>query len=78
MNISAHDIQAWCLLEMDELMATGRFRSRNQLHLKICELSGLSPVFVQLFHKGQKDNPTVDTLDRLTNAIREISRARAA
>lgn len=77
MNITAHDLQAWALLQMNELMDTGAFKSRHQLHLQLSELSGLSPVFVQLFHKGQYDNPTVSSLDRLCEAIRTVS-AKAA
>jgi len=77
MNTTAKDIQDMALAQLDAI-CTFPQRSNTALYKELSEYSGLSVSHIRQFHQGMKPNLTIDTLDRLMDAIKKSLRKAAA
>jgi transcriptional regulator with XRE-family HTH domain len=76
MNITAKDLQDFCLASISAIMA---FPDRNEtsVYKELAEESGLSVSLIRQFHKGDR-NLTTDSLDRLVASVKQSMRKAAA
>lgn len=77
MNTTAADIQAFAHSSID-LLVHFPGRSENSLFKELAEYSGLSVSLIRQFYKGDRSNLSVDSLDRLVAAIKQVMRKAAA
>jgi hypothetical protein len=71
MDTTVKDIAAWTREQLDQ--AEIRFGGKQSLYRHMQEKYGISEFTVRNFHKGEKDNPTQNTLDLLGNALRDMT-----
>lgn len=71
METTVKEIATWAREQLDE--AEGRFGGKQGLYRHLQEKYGISEFTVRNFHKGEKDNPTQNTLDALAGALRDMA-----
>jgi len=75
MDTTVKEIADWCREQLND--AERDFGGKQALYRHIQDKYGISEFTVRNFHKGEKDNPTQNTLDSLGVALRDMA-SRAA
>ena len=76
MNNTAKDLQDFCHASINAILQFPG-RSETATYKELATSSGLSRSLIRQFHKGDR-NLTVDSLDRLVDAVKQAMRKAAA
>ena len=79
MDITAKQISTWVVEQMQALLSSKVYQFKDQLYKRLADESGLSYQTVRQFHRGKHVNLSVENLDALVAAVKNLqSRLRAA
>ena len=71
-TINAVQTRDWCLKTMHYLAQTPAYGSQVKVNSRLAKRSGLSYSRIDKFAQGRNLNVQVETLDRLTDALKEM------
>lgn len=77
MDYTARQLSDWCKHSIEALKNDPSFGSYKAVNERLAQLSGLSTSLLTHFRQGYRNNLSVDTLDRLADAIRRVQRRAA-
>ena len=79
MDYSATGLQEWVRDALSTLSEHPRFGTRAALHVRLVEMTGISLSTIQKFHQHSRDgNLSVENLDKMAAAVRELQRRQVA
>lgn len=74
MNTSASEMRDWAYNTLHYLAKSPHYRTLTKVKEEAARLSGVSYSRIEKFSQGYQPNVTVETLDKLTGALREMLR----
>lgn len=78
MKNSAPEIVQWCRDTMNYLAGTPAYKTRMAVKHEVADRSGVSFSLVEKFHQGHCINMTVNKLDAIHTALKEMTIEQAA